>query len=125
MDAEKDRAYWLRERGYTSWKPDYFELTDEQRGWLMVGNIDPADALGRVLDELPEEQLLPLLRAYEPTLGGDLDAYDVAIQMVEDALNMGAGDFEACFPIDPADLDQKVLDILLLWGREEAGVFYE
>lgn len=127
MDAEKDRAFWLRERGYTGWKPAYHELTEEQRGWLMVGNLDPYDALGRVLDELPEEQLLPLLRAYEPTLGSDLDAYDVGMEMVEAARNMGVvdGGFERWFPIAPEDIDRKVLDLIGLWAREEAGEFYE
>ena len=125
--AERDRAYWLRERGWSRWKPAYHELTPEQRDWLMVGNIDPYDTLGWVLDELPAERLAPLLKAYEPRLGADIDAYDVGMRMVEDALNMGAdeADFERWFPIPPADIDRKVLDLLLLWGREEDGWFYE
>lgn len=123
--AEKERAHWLRERGFSRWKPAYHRLTDEQRGWLMVGSLDPYQTLGWVLDELPAERLSLLRKAYEPIIGSDIDAYDVAAQMVEDALNMGTDDFERHFPIAPADIDQRVLDLLLLWGREEDGEFYE
>lgn len=127
MDAERERAHWLRERGYTRWKPAYHELTEEQRGWLMVGNIDPEDALGRVLDALPAERLKPLRKAYEPRLGYGIDAYDVGVRMAKDALNMGmvGAEVEDWFPLSPGDIDREVLDLLLLWAREEAGEFYE
>ena len=125
MDAEREREYWLRERGWSRWKPAYYELTEEQRGWLIVGNLNPYDALGWVLEELSAERLLTLREAYGPIIGSDIDAFDVAVRMVEDALNMGTDDFERFFPPLPADIDQRVLDLLLLWGREEAGEFYE
>lgn len=131
--AERDRARWLRERGFSRWKPAYYEMTEEQRGWLVAGNTDAEDALGRILDELPGERLLPWCKAYEAILGGGVEtadeahgrAWDLAIQMVEDAQNIGSADFERWFPIKPADLDRKVLDMLRVWGREEDGEYYE
>ena len=129
--TEKEREFWLRDMGYSRFKPAYFELTEEQRSWLVVSNTDPYTELGNVLDKLPAEKLTPLVEAYEPFLNDEtIDAEVLGQQMAEDAMNMGgnSGNFETFFPISleaVAAVDPKVLDLLLLWGREGDGEFYE
>lgn len=126
--TEKEREFWLRDMGYSRWKPAYYELTAEQRDWLVVSNTNPYTELGEVLEELPAEKLKTLVEAYEPILNDEIiDAEVIGQQMAEDAMNMGADSdsFEMFFPIAPEAIDRKVLDLLLLWGREGDGEFYE
>lgn len=126
--TEKEREFWLRDMGYSRWKPAYYELPAEQRDWLVVSNTNPYTELGEVLEELPAEKLKTLVEAYEPILNDEIiDAEVIGQQMAEDAMNMGADSdsFEMFFPIAPEAIDRKVLDLLLLWGREGDGEFYE
>ena len=126
--TEKEREFWLRDRGYSRWKPAYYALTAEERDWLVVSNTDPYAELGYVLEELPAEKFKTLVEAYEPILNDEtIDAEVIGQQMAEDAMNMGADSdsFEMFFPLAQADIDRKVLDLLLLWGREGDGEFYE
>lgn len=126
--TEKEREFWLRDMGYSRWKPAYYELTPEERDWLVVSNTNPYTELGEVLEELPAEKLKTLVEAYEPILNDEIiDAEVIGQQMAEDAMNMGADSdsFEMFFPIAPEAIDRKVLDLLLLWGREGDGEFYE
>lgn len=126
--TEKEREFWLRDRGYSRWKPAYYELTAVERDWLVVSNTNPYTELGYVLEELPAEKFKTLAEAYEPILNDEtIDAEVLGQQMAEDAMNMGADSdsFEMFFPIAPEAIDRKVLDRLLLWGREGDGEFYE
>lgn len=131
MDVENEREYWLHDMGYARFKPAYYELTEEQRSWLRVSNTDPYTKLGEVLEELPDEKLKTLIDAYEPLLNDPIiDAEILGQQMVEDAMNMGANsdNFELFFPLsqeEVAAIDPKVLDRLLIWGREDDRAFYE
>lgn len=70
--TEKEREFWLRDMGYSRWKPAYYELTAKQRDWLVVSNTNPYTELGEVLEELPAERLRTLVEAYEPILNDEI-----------------------------------------------------